>query len=155
SGVASIGFTSGVTQADFSNLVKSFMESGPGTGTLAERLEAHFGKKNISGIRVNDVRFVAEDSGFSEARVAATLTAKTLGADADMIQDWFRTPEKMIQLIAAAEGAHSGGSANQGTGGTGGSGGTPGTGGTPYPKSYGPSGDSEAGVIAGSRAGAG
>src|SRR5271168_4283286 len=121
SGVASIGFTSGVTQDDFSNLVKSFMESGPGTGTLAECLEAHFGKNNISGIRVNEIRFVAEDAGFSEARVAATLTAKTLGADADMIQDWFRTPEKMIQLIAAAEGAHSG-SGNQGAGRTGGTG---------------------------------
>jgi hypothetical protein len=143
SGVASIGFTSAVTQDDFSNLVKSFMESGPSTGTLAERLEAHFGKKNISGIRVNEIRFVAEDAGFSEARVAATLTAKTLGADADMIQDWFRTPEKMIQLIAAAEGAHSGGGfANQGTGAS------SGTGGSAYQRSYGPSGDSE--VIPGS-----
>ncbi len=156
SGVASIGFTSGVTQDDFSNLVKSFMESGPGTGTLAERLEAHFGKKNTSGIRVNEIRFVAEDAGFSEARVAATLTAKTLGADADMIQDWFRTPEKMIQLIAAAEGAHSGGSANQGTGaagvtagtGSGGPGGTGATGGSAYQRSYGPGGDSE--IIPGS-----
>ena len=152
SGVASIGFTSGVTQDDFSNLVKSFMESGPGTGTLAERLEAHFGKKNTSGIRVNEIRFVAEDSGFSEARVAATLTAKTLGADADMIQDWFRTPEKMIQLIAAAEGAHSaGGPANQGTSGSGGTGGpgrSGGTGGSAYQRSYAPGGDSE--VIPGS-----
>ncbi len=45
---------------------------------------------------------------YSEARVAAQLTAKTLGADADAIQDWFRSPEKMIQLIAAAEGSHGG-----------------------------------------------
>jgi PilZ domain len=102
SGVASIGFTTGVTRDDFSNLVKAFMETGP--SPLSERL----GNINTSGIRVNEIRFVAEDSGFSEARVAATLTAKTLGADADMIQDWFRSPEKMIQLIAAAEGAHSG-----------------------------------------------
>ena len=40
--------------------------------------------------------------------MAAQLTAKTLGADADRVQDWFRSPEKMIQLIAAAEGAHGG-----------------------------------------------
>ncbi|HKQ87929.1 MAG TPA: PilZ domain-containing protein, partial [Candidatus Acidoferrales bacterium] len=46
--------------------------------------------------------------GFSEARVAAQLTVKTLGGDADMVQDWFRSPEKMIQLIAAAEGSHGG-----------------------------------------------
>ena len=121
SGVASIGFTTGVTRDDFSNLVKAFMETGPKAGPLSERLELYFGHKNISGIRVNEIRFVAEDSGFSEARVAATLTAKTLGADADMIQDWFRSPEKMIQLIAAAEGAHSG-SGNQGVGRTGGTG---------------------------------
>src|ERR1700683_3176277 len=124
SGVASIGFTTGVTRDDFSNLVKAFMETGPKAGPLSERLELYFGNKNISGIRVNEIRFVAEDSGFSEARVAATLTAKTLGADADMIQDWFRSPEKMIQLIAAAEGAHSG-SGNQGAGRTGGPGRVP------------------------------
>ncbi|MGB8524460.1 MAG: hypothetical protein WCD43_15960, partial [Candidatus Acidiferrales bacterium] len=119
SGVASIGFTTGVTRDDFSNLVKAFMETGTKAGPLSERLELYFGNRNISGIRVNEIRFVAEDSGFSEARVAATLTAKTLGADADMIQDWFRSPEKMIQLIAAAEGAHSG-SGNQGAVRTGG-----------------------------------
>jgi PilZ domain len=119
SGVASIAFTTGLTRDDFANLVKAFMDTGPKAGTLSERLEVHFGKKNISGIRVNEVRFVAEDSGFSEARVAATLTAKTLGADAGMVQDWFRNPEKMIQLIAAAEGAHSN-SGKPGTTGTGG-----------------------------------
>jgi hypothetical protein len=118
SGVASIGFTAGVTRDDFSNLVKALI---PKADPLSERLKLYFGNKGISGIRVNEIRFVAEDSGFSEARVAATLTAKTLGADADMIQDWFRSPEKMIQLIAAAEGAHSG-SGNQGAGRTGGPG---------------------------------
>jgi hypothetical protein len=122
SGVASIGFTIGVSRDDFSNLVKAFMETGPKAGPLSERLDLYFGnRKKMSGIRVNEIRFVAEDAGFSEARVAATLTAKTLGADADMIQDWFRSPEKMIQLIAAAEGAHSN-SARQEGGGKGGSG---------------------------------
>src|SRR5271168_338757 len=136
-GVASIGFTPDVSRDDFENLVKAFMETGPKAGTLSERLEQHFGKKNSSGIRVNEIRFVAEDAGFSEARVAATLTAKTLGADADRIQDWFRSPEKMIQLIAVAEGAHgspgsgSGSGAGPATGtgtGTGGGGAWSGTG---------------------------
>ena len=103
--MASIGFLPRVERAEFSNLVKCFMETGPKAGTLSERLEAYFGNRSNSGIRVNEIRFVAEDAGFSDARVAATLTAKTLGADADRIQEWFRSPEKMIQLIAAAEGA--------------------------------------------------
>ncbi|MGA7060386.1 MAG: PilZ domain-containing protein [Candidatus Acidiferrales bacterium] len=115
-GIASIGFLPRVERTEFSNLVKCFMETGPKAGTLSERLEAYFGNRNNCGIRVNEIRFVAEDAGFSEARVAATLTAKTLGADANWIQEWFRSPEKMIQLITAAEGAHGG------AGGPGGSG---------------------------------
>ncbi len=147
SGVASIGFTSGVTQSEFLNLVRAFMEAGPNAGTLAERLEVHFGKKIPSGIRVNEIRFVAEDAGFSEARVAATLTAKTLGADADMIQEWFRTPEKMIQLIAAAEGAaRGGGPAGAGTEASGGS--AYPSGGSSYQRSY--VGSAESLVIPGS-----
>jgi hypothetical protein len=147
SGVASIGFTSSVTQAEFLNLVRAFMEAGPNAGTLAERLEVHFGKKIPSGIRVNEIRFVAEDAGFSEARVAATLTAKTLGADADMIQEWFRTPEKMIQLIAAAEGAARGnGPAGSGTERSGGS--SYPSGGSSYQRSY--VGGAESLVIPGS-----
>jgi hypothetical protein len=120
SGVASIGFLPRVERAEFSNLVKCFMETGSKTATLSDRLAVHFTNRTHSGIRVNEIRFVAEDSGFSDARVAATLTAKTLGADADRIQEWFRSPEKMIQLIAAAEGEHGG----PGVPGTGGSGGT-------------------------------
>ena len=121
SGVASIGFLPRVEREEFSNLVKCFMESGPKAATLSDRLAVHFGNRSHSGIRVNEIRFVAEDSGCSDARVAATLTAKTLGADADRIQEWFRSPEKMIQLIAAAEGEH-GGTGVPGAGGSGGTG---------------------------------
>jgi hypothetical protein len=116
SGVASIGFLPRVEREEFSNLVKCFMDTGPKAGALSERLAVCFTNRSHSGIRVNEIRFVAEDSGFSDARVAATLTAKTLGADADRIQEWFRSPEKMIQLIAAAEGEH-GGPGVPGTGG--------------------------------------
>src|SRR5271155_2207844 len=114
-GVASIGFLPRVQREEFVNLVKCFMETGPNAGPLSDRLARHFADKNNAGIRVNEIRFIAEDAGFSEARVAATLTAKTLGADAERIQDWFRSPEKMIQLIAAAEGSH-GGAGGDGTG---------------------------------------
>src|ERR1700723_3817099 len=109
SGVASIGFLPRVGREEFVNLVKCFTESGPSAVPLSDRLALHFADKKNAGIRVNEIRFIAEDAGFSEARLAATLTAKTLGADADKIQDWFRSPEKMIQLIAAAEGSHGGG----------------------------------------------
>ncbi len=125
-GVASICFLPSVERDEFGNLVKAFMESsGPKAGPLTDRLQQYFGNRETAGIRVNEIRFVAEDVGFSEARVAAQLTARTLGADAEMVQDWFRSPEKMIQLIAAAEGAHGG----KGGPGTGEFTGEPGTGG--------------------------
>ena len=130
SGVASIGFLPRVQRDEFVNLVKCFMDAGPNAAPLSDRLALHFADKRNAGIRVNEIRFIAEDVGFSEARVAATLTAKTLGADADKIQDWFRSPEIMIQLIAAAEGSHGkSGSGGTGTGtGNGSSGGGTGNG---------------------------
>jgi hypothetical protein len=112
-GVASICFSPQVLREDFLRFVRSFMESGIKSAGLAERLEANLGRN--SGIRLNEIRFVAEDAGFSEARVAAQLTAKTLGADAERVQEWFSSPEKMIQLIAAAEGSH-GGAGGDGSG---------------------------------------
>ena len=123
-GVASISFSRNVEREELANLVTAFMESGPKAAPLADRLELRFGKSKTSGIRVNEIRFVAEDSSFSDARVAAQLTVKTLGADADRIQDWFRSPEKMIQLIAAAEGAHGGKGGSETSGGSGGGSGT-------------------------------
>jgi hypothetical protein len=134
--VASICFGPRVTRDDFLAFVRSFMESGVKSAALAERLEANLAGR--SGIRLNEIRFVAEDAGYSEAKVAAQLTAKTLGADAGMVQDWLSSPEKMIQLIAAAEGSHGGpgGTETGGPGiglgpglGTGGGSGAPGTGG--------------------------
>jgi hypothetical protein len=122
-GVASIAFLPQVARQDYGNLVKAFMDSGgPKSVPLSERLDVYFHDRQKAGIRVNEIRFVAEDSAYSEARVAAQLTARTLGADAEMIQDWFRSPEKMIQLIAAAEGAHGGSGTGTGSvysGGTG------------------------------------
>src|SRR5580698_7766871 len=48
SGVASIGFLPRVERAEFSNLVKCFMETGPKAGTLADRLAVYFTKDRKS-----------------------------------------------------------------------------------------------------------
>ena len=87
--------------------------------SLPPKLEEFSQRSSGGAIRVNEIRFVAEDSAYSDARIAAQLTARTLGADADAIQEWFRSPEKMIQLIAAAEGASKSAGASGSAGGTG------------------------------------
>jgi hypothetical protein len=120
-GVSSICFYPNVEREEFAQLVRAFMETGSKARLLNERLELHFRKSGASGICVNEVRFVAEDAAVGDVRLAAQLAAKTLGADIDVVQDWFRSPEKMIQLIVAAEGAH-GGPSGPGAGAASGSG---------------------------------
>lgn len=105
-GVASIAFMPRVQKEEFANLILAFTEAGHKAGALAERLEKSFGSNTTTGIRVNEIRFVAEDSAFSQSQLAAQLTAATLGVQGTELRDWFRSPEKMIQLIAAAEGSH-------------------------------------------------
>ena len=86
SGVASICFSPSVEREEFSNLVRDFVATGPRTGNSERAPRAAFRHRRKSGIRVNEIRFVAEDAAFADARVAAQLTAKTLGADADHIR---------------------------------------------------------------------
>lgn len=116
SGIASICFSPNVKREELADLVNAFMETGPRARNLTERLEQYFGKNTASGIRVNEIRFVPEDAALGDARVATHLMAKALSADAGNIQEWFRSPEKMIQLIAAAEGAHAGLGGGKGAG---------------------------------------
>jgi len=115
-GVASISFGRNLKREEFERFIRAFMEMGSKASGLADKLEEFSQRSSGGGIRVNEIRFVAEDSAYSDARIAAQLTARTLGADADAIQEWFRSPEKMIQLIAAAEGASKSGSVS-GSGG--------------------------------------
>ena len=147
-GLASIQFTSRVTKEDFERLVRAFPTQNTKPSVLAEQLKTALAGTNI---RINEIRFVAEDASKSDALAAGLLTAQTLGADADSMKDWLRDPQKLLQLIAAAEGSRGesgdgpgGGSGGDGPG-TGGSGGTGGNAGT----------GSGAGNVAGTGSGAG
>src|SRR5277367_4666249 len=60
-GVASISFLPSVERDEFANLIKAFLESsGPKAGPLTDRLRLYFGYNDRAGIRVNEIRFVAE-----------------------------------------------------------------------------------------------
>ena len=128
-GLASIQFTSRVTKEDFERLVRAFPTSNTKPSVLAEQLKTAL--TGVPTIRINEVRFVAEDSSKGPTLAAGLLTAQTLGADADSMKDWLRDPQKLLQLIAAAEGSRGesgegsgGGPGGEGTGagGTGGAG---------------------------------
>src|SRR5271157_182919 len=124
SGIASIHFAKNLTQPQFSRFVRAFPSGNAKPNQLAEQL-----KTALSGdtsIKINEIRFVAEDSSVAGIKVAAQLTAKALGAGGDKLRDIFEDPNKLLQLILAAESSRGGG---PGGGGGGGGGSGPGFGG--------------------------
>ena len=163
-GLASIQFTSRVTENDLERLARAFPTNNFKPSVLAEKLKTALAGSNI---RINEVRFIAEDSS-KETLAAGLLTAQSLGADTEVVKNWISDPEKLIQLIAAAEGSRGGsgdGSAGGGTGSSGNGEGGQGSAGAAAPKTgaagsggpgiVGPAGAGDAGSGAGTAAGSG
>ncbi len=128
-GLASVQFFPHVTQEELENFVQAFPTGKAKPAELAQQLKSALA--DAQGIRLNEICFVATDARFRDAGVAAQLAAATLGEDHEKFKEWLNDPQKLLELIAAAQGAKGGGlSAGTGSGagtGTGASGG-PGTG---------------------------
>ncbi len=127
SGIASIHFSPKVTQASLARFVRGFpTSSGSKPGQLAEQLKAAL--QGDPHIHVNEVCFVPADSAVARTTVAAQLAARTLGMNSEQTDELLNDPEKLLQLIVAAEGTK-GGPGGGGPGGGGGGGNGPGGGG--------------------------
>ena len=120
SGIASIHFSPTLTQPQFARFVRAFPSGNAKPSSLAEQLKTALA--GDSSIKVNEIRYVAEDSSVAGIKVAAQLTQKVLGAAGDKFRDFFEDPNKMLQMILAAESMRSSG----GGGGMGGPGHGPG-----------------------------
>ena len=131
SGIASIHFSSNLTQAHFARFVRAFPSGNAKPASLAEQLKTALAGE--TSIRVNEIRYVAEDSSVAGVKIAAQLTAKVMGAQGDKFKDFLEDPQKLLQMILAAESSRGGGGGGTGSGpgfGGGGAGG-PGGGGLP------------------------
>ena len=132
SGIASIHFAPTLTQPQFARFVRAFPSGNAKPSSLAEQLKSALAGE--TSIKVNEIRYVAEDSSVAGIKMAAQLTAKALGAQGDKFKDFFEDPNKLLQMILAAESSRGGGGGGGGTGpgfGPGGGGsGVPGGGGT-------------------------
>src|SRR6202163_3950450 len=85
SGIASIHFSPALTQSQFARFVRAFPSGNAKPSSLAEQLKSALAGE--TGIRINEIRFVAEDSSTAGFKVAAQLTAKALGASSDRMRD--------------------------------------------------------------------
>jgi hypothetical protein len=133
SGIASIHFSPNLTQPQFARFVRAFPSGNAKPSSLAEQLKSALAGE--TSIKVNEIRYVAEDSSVAGIKVAAQLTAKALGAQGDKFKDFFEDPNKLLQMILAAEssrggGGGGGGGTGPGFGPGGGGSGVPGGGGT-------------------------
>ena len=79
SGLSSINFSQQVTVEDFSRFVRAFSSRSPKAGPLATELRRILGGDR-GAIRVNEVRFVAEDPTLGDAGMAALLAARSPAA---------------------------------------------------------------------------
>jgi len=164
SGIASIHFAPTLTQPQLARFVRAFPSGNAKPSSLAEQLKHALAGE--TSIKVNEIRYVAEDSSVAGIKVAAQLTAKALGAQGDKFREFFEDPNKMLQMILAAESSRNAGGGGGGgsgpgfglgggvPGGGGGTGGSGGPGGGSGGSGTGGSGGGGAGVDAGNLWGA-
>ena len=137
-GIASVHFSSKLTHASLQKFVRAFPTGSSSKPTqLAEQLkEALHGDPHI---HVNEVCFVPADSAVAKSTMAAQLAARTLGMNSAETDKLLNDPEKLLQLIVAADGMK--GNTGGPGGGTGESGGGSGNG---------PATDAQVGAVHGS-----
>src|SRR5215471_11066256 len=124
-GLASVQFFPSVTQEEIAKFARAFPNGKAKPSELAQQLKAAM--EGVRGIRTNEVCFVATDSRVKDATsMAAQLAAVSIGDDKDQFKQLLNNPQKLLELIAAAEGTKGAGQGSPGTGiGTGtGSGGS-------------------------------
>ena len=105
-GLASLHFSKEVTEEDFVRLVRAFTVAGSKATDVAKQIKEALGGNKQGSTKINEVKFVAADPLTGDVSIAAQIAAQTLGPE---FKQWLNDPQKLLQLIAAAEGASSGG----------------------------------------------
>jgi hypothetical protein len=105
-GLASVQFFPSITEAELRRFARAFPTGKAKPAELAAQLKAAL--VGAQSIRINEICFVATDSRFREASVAAQLAISTLGDDQEQFQQWLNDPQKLLEMIAAAQGSRMG-----------------------------------------------
>jgi len=116
-GLASVQFFSSVTEEEIGRFARAFPTGKAKPAELALQLKSAL--SGSQGIRINEICFVATDSRLKEASMAAQIAAASLGGEQDEFRKWLNDPQKLLELIAAAQGSTGGGVVGAGSGGSG------------------------------------
>src|SRR5712692_1457419 len=113
-GLGSVQFFSSITEDELNRFVRAFPTGKAKPAELALQLKSVL--SNARGIRINESCFVATVSRMKEAGMAAQLAAVTLGDDSDQFKRWLNDPQKLLEMIAAAQGSKGAGTPGTGIG---------------------------------------
>jgi hypothetical protein len=117
-GLASLQFFPSITHEELGRFARAFPITKAKPSELAQQLKAVLA--GMQGIRANEICFVATDSRLKDASMAAQLAAASFGEDQDQFRQLLNDPQRLLELIAAAQGSKgSGGSIAAGPGGAG------------------------------------
>lgn len=108
-GVGSIQFSSEVTVDEFEDLVRALALGGSRAEDFANNIKTAFPDNN-GHIRINEVKFIATDPATANVTAAAHIAAQALAPE---VKQWLGDPTKLVQLIAAAEGAQNPGTTGE------------------------------------------
>jgi len=117
-GVGSVQFFPSIAQDELNRFVRAFPTGKAKPAELALQLKAALA--SARGIRINEICFVATDSRAKEAGMAAQLAVVTLGGDSDQFNRWMNDPQKLLEMIAAAQGSKGAGAPGTAIGSAGG-----------------------------------
>jgi hypothetical protein len=113
-GLGSVQFFSCVTEDELNRFARAFPTGKAKPAELALQLKSAL--SDARGIRINEICFVATDSRMKQAGISAQLAAVTLGDDSDQFKRWLNDPQKLLEMIAAAQGSHGAGTPGTGVG---------------------------------------
>ena len=102
-GVGSVQFFPSIAQDELNRFVRAFPTGKAKPAELALQLKAALA--SVHGIRINEICFVATDSRVKEAGLAAQMAVVSLGGDSDQFNRWMNDPQKLLEMIAAAQGS--------------------------------------------------
>src|SRR3984893_3112084 len=116
-GLASVQFFPSITEAELRRFAHAFPTGKSKPAELAAQLKSAL--EGANGIRINEICSVATDSRFRQASMAAQLAISTLGDEQDQFKQWLNDPQKLLEMIAAAQGSRMGSGSETGGSGSG------------------------------------
>src|SRR5690242_9996414 len=116
-GLASVQFFPSITQQELSRFATAFPVGKSKSSELAAQLKSAL--SGVQGIRINEVCFVAADSRLSEAGIASQIASLSFGEGGDQFKGLLNDPQKLLEMMAAAQASHGAGAIGAGSSGPG------------------------------------